>query len=218
MADFTVIFKSLAPLATAGFGTCDEAVVAEWAVVQVRFPNRDVAALPSARQLEHWCVDQAFHAIGQPDLGITHSAEGKPDSIHRPEVHLSIAHHNTADGCWAAVACSDSAIGIDVEAERGAQLQRIARRFLSAPERAALGTSPAELAAVWAIKECMFKAFGPALDFRTDLAVDWCGMLSAEASGVTGHVRGREGRYHLAQLQRAQGHATVWVALGPVRD
>ena len=218
MADFTVIFKSLAPLATAGFGRCDEAVVGEWAVVQVRFPNRDVAALPSTRQLEHWCVDQAFHAIGQSDLRIAHSAEGKPEAIHRPEVHLSIAHHNTADGCWAAVACSDSAIGIDVEAERGDQLQRIARRFLSEPERAALGTSTAELAAAWAIKECMFKAFGPALDFRTDLAVDWCGMLSAEASGVTGHVRGREGRYHLAQLQRAQGHAPVWVALGPVRD
>ena len=218
MADFTVIFKSLAPLATAGFGTCDKAVVAEWAAVQVRFPNRVVAALPPARQLEHWCVDQAFHAIGQSDLRIAHNAKGKPEAFHRPEVHLSIAHHNTADGCWAAVAFSDSAIGIDVEAERGDQLQRIAPRFLSEPELAELGTSPAELAAAWAIKECMFKAFGPALDFRTDLEVVWCGMETARAAGVTGHVRGRKGRYHLAPLQRAKGHAPVWVALGPIRD
>ena len=217
MADFTVIFKSLAPLAAAGFGTCDESVVAEWAAAQVRFPNRDVVALPSARQLEHWCVDQAFHAIGLSDLRIAHNTEGKPEAIDRPEVHVSIAHHSTAYGCWAAVACSDGAIGIDVEAERD-QLQRIAPRFLSESERAALGTAPAELAAAWAIKECMFKAHGPALDFRTDLKVDWCGMESAEASGVTGHVRGREGRYRVVQLQAVPVHPPVWVALGPVRD
>ena len=217
MADFTVIFKSLAPLASAGFGTCDESVVAEWAAAQARFPHRDVAALPPARQLEHWCVDQAFHAIGHPGLRIAHNAEGKPEAIDRPEIRVSIAHHSTADGCWAAVACSDSAIGIDVEAERN-QLQLIAPRFLSESERAALGTAPAELAAAWAIKESMFKAFGPALDFRTDLKVEWSGMESAEASGVAGHVRGRVGRYRLAQLQMADGHAPVWVALGPVRD
>lgn len=217
MADFTVIFKRLAPLATAGFGTCDEAVVAEWAAAQARFPHRDVPALPRARQLEHWCVDQAFHAIGQPDLHIAHNAEGKPEAVGRPEIHLSIAHHSTADGCWAAVACSDSTIGIDVEAERD-QLQRIASRFLSEPERAALGTAHAELAAAWAIKECMFKAFGPALDFRTDLEVAWCGMESAEALGVTGHVRGREGRYRVVRLQAAPVQPPVWVALGPVRD
>lgn len=217
MADFTVIFKSLAPLATAGFSTCNEAVIAEWAAAQARFPHRDVAALPPARQLEHWCVDQAFHAIGHPGLRIAHNAEGKPKAIDRPEIHVSIAHHNTADGCWAAVACSDSAIGIDVEAERD-QLQRIAPRFLSESERAALGTAPAELAAAWAIKECMFKAFGPALDFRADLEVAWCGMESAEASGVAGHVLGRVDRYRLVQLRMAGGHAPIWAALGPVRD
>ena len=217
MADFTVIFKSLAPLATAGFGTSNEVVITEWAAAQVRYPHRDVAALPRARQLEHWCVDQAFHAIGQPDLRISHTADGTPEAIDRPEVHLSIAHHSTADGCWAAVACNDSAIGIDVEAERE-QLQRIAPRFLSESERAALGTAPAELAAAWAIKECMFKAFGPALDFRTDLEVAWCGMESAEASGVTGYVRGREGRYRVVQLQAVPVYPPVWVALGPVRD
>lgn len=216
MADFTVIFKSLAPLASAGFGTCDEAVVAKWAATQDRFSRRDVTALAPARQLEHWCVDQAFHAIGQPELRIAHTPDGKPEAIGQPGIHVSIAHHSTSDGCWAAVACSDSAIGIDVEAERN-QLQRIAPRFLSESERAALGTAPAELAAAWAIKECMFKAFGPALDFRTDMEVAWRGMESAEASGVAGHVRGREGRYRLAQLQMAGGHAPVWVALGPVR-
>lgn len=215
MADFTVIFKSLAPLASAGFGTCDESVVAEWAAAQARFPHRDVTALPPARQLEHWCVDQAFHAIGQPGLRIAHNAEGKPEAIDQPEIHVSIAHHSTADGCWAAVACSESAIGIDVEAERD-QLQRIAPRFLSGSERAALGASPAALAAAWAIKECMFKAFGPALDFRADLEVEWSGMETAEAAGVTGCVRGQAGRYRLNQLRMADGHAPVWLALGPV--
>ena len=215
MADFTVIFKSLAPLATAGFGTCDESVVSEWAKAQVRFPNRDVAALPPARQLEHWCVDQAFHAIGQPDLRIGHNASGKPEAMDQPGMHLSIAHHSTPDGCWAAVACSDSAIGIDVESERE-QLHRIAPRFLSEAERAALGTSTAALAAAWAVKECMFKAHGPALDFRADLEVNWSGTEPIEASGVTGRVRGEEGHYRIAQLQRAQSHAPVWLALGPV--
>ena len=217
MADFTVIFKSLAPLATAGFGTRNKKVIAEWAAAQVRFPHRDVATLPPARQLEHWCVDQAFHAIGHPGLRIAHNAEGKPKAIDRPEIHVSIAHHNTADCCWAAVACSDSAIGIDVEAERD-QLQRIAPRFLSESERAALGTAPAELAAAWAIKECMFKAFGPALDFRSEMEVEWSGMETAEAAGIKGYVRGQEGHYRIAQMQAAPLQPTVWVALGPVRD
>jgi len=215
MADFTVIFKSLAPLATAGFGTCDESVVSEWAKAQVRFPNRDVAALPAARQLEHWCVDKALCAIGQPDLRIGHNPSGKPEAMDQPGMHLSIAHHSTPDGCWAAVACSDSAIGIDVESERE-QLHRIAPRFLSDAERAALGTSTSALAAAWAVKECMFKAHGPALDFRADLEVDWSGTEPIEASGVTGRVRGEEGHYRIAQLQRAQSHAPVWLALGPV--
>ena len=215
MADFTVIFKSLAPLASAGFGTCDESALAEWAAAQVRFPRRDVAALPPARQLEHWCVDQAFHAIGQPDLGIEHTADGKPKAIGQPELQVSIAHHSSSNECWAAVACSKSAIGIDVEAERD-QLQRIAPRFLSETERAALGASPAALAAAWAIKECMFKAFGPALDFRADLKVEWSGMKTAKAAGVTGYARGQEGRYRLAPLQMAHGRSPVWLALGPV--
>ena len=217
MADFTVIFKSLAPLASAGFGTCDEAAIAEWAAAQDRFPHRDVAVLPPARQLEHWCVDQAFHAIGQPNLRIAHNADGKPEAVGRPEIHVSIAHHSTSDGCWAAVACSESPIGIDVEAERD-QLQRIAPRFLSETERAALGASPSTLAPAWAIKECMFKAFGPALDFRADLEVEWSGMETAETAGVTGYVRGQAGRYRLAQLGMADVHAPVWVALGPVNQ
>ena len=217
MADFTVIFKSLAPLASAGFGTCDELAMAEWAAAQVRFPHRDVAALPPIRQLEHWCVDQAFHAIGQPDLGIAHTTDGKPEAIGQPELYVSTAHHSTSDGCWAAVACNESAIGIDVEAERD-QLQRIAPRFLSEKERAALGASPAALAAAWAVKECMFKAHGPTLDFRADLEVEWSGMETAEAAGVTGYVRGQAGRYRLAQLGMADGHAPVWVALGPVNQ
>ena len=215
MAEFTVIFKSLAPLATAGFGTCDESVVAEWAAAQVRFPNRDVATLSAARQLEHWCVDKALHAIGQSDLRIGHNAAGKPEALDRPEMHLSIAHHSTSDGCWAAVACGDSAIGIDVEAERE-QLQRIAPRFLSEDELRALGTSPAALAAAWAVKECMFKAHGPALDFRADMEVNWSGTEPTEASVATGRLRGEDEHYRLAQLQRVQGHAPVWLALGPV--
>ena len=215
MADFTVIFKSLAPLATAGFGTCDAAVVAKWAATQDRFPHRDVAALPPARQLEHWCVDQAFRAIGQPNLRIAHAADGKPEIFGQPQIHVSIAHHSTSDGCWAAVACSESAIGIDVEAERD-QLQRIAPRFLSEKERAALGASPAALAAAWVVKESMFKAFGPALDFRADMEVEWSGMETTEAARVTAYVRGQVGRYRLAQLRMADGHAPVWLALGPV--
>jgi phosphopantetheinyl transferase (holo-ACP synthase) len=217
MADFTVIFKSLAPLASAGFGTCDESAMAEWAAAQVRFPHRDVAALPPARQLEHWCVDQAFHAIGQTDLRIAHNADGKPEAVGQPELHVSIAHHGTSDGCWAAVACSESAIGIDVEAERD-QLQRIAPRFLSETERAALGASHAALATAWAVKECMFKAFGPALDFRADLEVEWSGVEMAEAAGVTGYVRGQEGLYRLAPLRMADGHTPVWLALGPINQ
>lgn len=217
MADFTVIFKSLAPLATAGFGACDASTVAEWAAVQDRFPNRDVTALTAIRQLEHWCIDQSFHALGYSDLRITHTANGKPEAIGNPAIHLSIAHHSMVDGCWAAVALGEGAIGVDVEAERR-QLQRIAPRFLSLAEQEVVGESLAALAGAWAVKECMFKAFGPALDFRRDLQVKWRGLEHAEEAGVIGSVRGSERHYRIVPMQMSLSEAPMWLALGPTSN
>ncbi|HBP44272.1 MAG TPA: hypothetical protein DD635_00095 [Flavobacteriales bacterium] len=217
MADFTVIFKSLAPLAAAGFGKFDAATVAKWATTQVRFPNRKVSDLSPIRQMEHWCVDQVLNSVGHGCLRINHNRNGRPEVEGSPNIHISIAHHSIEDGCWAAIALSDVQVGIDVEAERG-QLQQIAPRFLSVSERKEIGETPAALAATWAIKECMFKSFGPALDLRQDMEVVWPGLKRACKSGVIGRVHGTEWRYRIEPLRNDAGHTPVWLALGPVLD
>ena len=215
MAHFTVIFKSLAPQVAAGFGNQPEAELIEWAKNQNRFPKRNLTQLPLRRQLEHWCVDQCLTALGLAVEQIVHDSNGKPLVQNHPDRHLSIAHHSGAEGCWASVALADASIGIDIETERE-QLRRIASRFLHPNEQAAIGDDVAYLSMAWAVKECMFKAHGPALDFREDLRLRWPGLAAAQTAGIEGAVRGTTGQYRLRKLTHPDGLGTAWLAFGPV--
>lgn len=215
MASFTVIFKSLAPEAVAGFGQISDPALAEWAANQSRFPHRDVEGMTQERQLEHWCVDQVMHSLGLPDAPIHHNAEGKPHLPKQPERHLSIAHHTGPAGCWAAASIASHPVGIDVERERE-QILRIAPRYLDPNEAKALGGDLAGMTTVWAAKECMFKAFGPGLDFREDLQVDWRGMDHALKSGLTASMRGEANRYHVELMAGTDAAPNAWLVLGPM--
>lgn len=215
MADFTVIFKSLAPGLVAGFGDRPKGELAQWAKNQRRFPERDLTKLPPHRQLEHWCVDQCLNALGEDRIAIVHDAHGKPFVQGLESLHISIAHHSNASGCWAAVVCAESPVGVDIETERQ-QLQRIASRFLHPDERTALGDGLASLSMAWAVKESMFKAHGPALDFREDLRIHWRDEKEACTSGIAGSVRGAEGQYRIWKLAHPNGKDWAWLACGPV--
>lgn len=214
MAHFTVIFKSLAPHVAAGFGDQPEAELIEWARGQSRFPERNLTQFPPRRQLEHWCIDQCLTALGLADVQIVHDSNGKPLVQGHSQRHLSIAHHSGAEGCWATVALADAPIGIDIETERE-QLRRIAARFLHPDEQAAIADDVASLAMAWAVKECMFKAHGPALDFREDLRLGWPGQSAAQTAGITGTVRGKTGQYRLRKLTHPDGLGIAWLAFGP---
>lgn len=215
MASFAVIFKSLAPHAAAGFGQIPGPALADWAASQTRFPHREVAGLTPERQLEHWSVDQVMHALGLPDTPIDHHADGKPYLPEQPERHLSIAHNTGPAGCWAAASIASQPVGIDVERERD-QVLRIAPRFLHPDEVEALAGDQAGMTVVWAAKECMFKAFGPELDFREDLRVNWRGMDHSLKNGLTASVRGAAERYHVELMAGPGAAADAWLVLGPL--
>ena len=216
MAHFTVIFKSLAPHVVAGFGNRPEAELAAWAASQRRFPERDLTQFTPQRQLEHWCVDQCLEAMEQSALCLVHDPNGKPMAMDTPDLHVGIAHHSGAEGCWASVALADAPIGVDIESERE-QLRRIAGRFLHPDEQRAIGDDVASLAIAWAVKESMFKAHGPALDFRQDLRIQWPGHTNARTSGVEGTVHGAAGQYRVWRLEHPAGEGPVWLASGPAR-
>ena len=211
MADFTVIFKVWHRWEQRDSARATKRSPPNGLQHRTGFPVESTR-LASRSAAEHWCVDQAFHAIGQSGLRIAHNAEGKPEAIDRPEIHVSIAHpaRQTVAGqrLPAAIAPSARCGG------RAGPVAADRPRFLSESERAALGTAR-RTGCRMATKECMF-----ALDragFPYGYGSGWCGLESAEASGVAGHVRGREGRCQLGRLQTAGGQPPVW-ALGPVRD
>lgn len=215
MASFKVIFKSLAPEAVAGFGQTSAPALSDWAKSQSRFPHRDVVGMATDRQLEQWCVDQAMRSLGLPDAPIHHNADGKPHLPEQPERHLSIAHHTGPAGCWAAASIGNQPVGIDVERIRD-QIVRIAPRFLHPDEVEALAGSVAGMTVVWAAKECMFKAFGPGLDFREDLRVNWPGLDNAIDRGFNGTVQGVAGHYRLERLCGPEVSPEAWLVLGPL--
>lgn len=78
--------------------------------------------------------------------------------------HFSLSH---ADGCVAVIICRQDC-GIDIEKERAAALEKVAARYFSAAENAALAAcSPAARATyffrLWTLKEASVKALGEGL-------------------------------------------------------
>ena len=224
MPNFKVILESLAPSFTVGAFTAAPQEMMEWAENQTRFPQRNVAALPFHRQLEHRAVDLVLghmtsDAVGKsPTRSVIHDANGKPQFTNDPHLFLSIAHHSHGQHCWAAVALSEAPVGCDIESLRP-QLQKVSERFLSPEERLSAGENTDGLCAIWCVKESMFKAFGPSLNFREDLHVTWIGDSAAIDRGIDGLIRDVKGLYRAWRIEETDEKNTLmqfWAVCGPV--
>lgn len=73
----------------------------------------------------------------------------------------------------AAVAVADCPVGIDIEANRQVQFQKVADRFLSSDEQSAAANIELGLLMAWTAKEAVFKADqGRHAQFLTDIDLD----------------------------------------------
>lgn len=109
------------------------------------------------RQRERRCVDQMLSQL-VPGAVLTHAADGAP-LLEGVEMHISVSHCRE----YAAVAlCPDGPVGIDIEQPRPSQLQRVASRFLTTDEQAAIGPDHGSLLRAWTAKEAAYKLLRPA--------------------------------------------------------
>ena len=139
-------FTSSAPLALALAVQADATALLLWAKSQGRFPERDVAALPAHRQLEHYAVDVVLKRMGWEahQMQIVHDAQRKPiiqsEDVGMAQQAIAIAHSTEEGLCHALVTIGSGAIGCDIEGEREA-LRTVAHRVLS-PDEGTAESSP----------------------------------------------------------------------------
>lgn len=206
-----IILHSLAPAVIVVHVKADALFLDRWSKGQDRFPHRPLHDFPTHRLLEHWALDWACSQLDPPlsQAQISHTEIGKPvvaTSKGQSPIHISVSHHTQGEDCWLALCWSKShAVGCDIERPRAA-LRTIAPRILNAQEMAAAGDSLETLCHLWTIKECMFKAFGPGIDFREDLSVSREGhseLSSVELNTwieVIGAVRGENHSWHVMTI------------------
>ena len=216
-------YESTAPNAVAVAVQTNSVDLKHWAKNQIRFPKRDVVCMPAHRQLEHFSVDHALQRLGleAADVHVVHDDNLKPH-IERPNstaIHqaISIAHQTDGDVCHALVALGSSPIGCDIECER-ISLPQIAHRVMST-EEGDEHSSLAQLCAIWTVKESMFKALGPQLDFRRDLRVilppDWNPDIETTWT-IEGLVRGHRYAWEIWNRVSPITNARIWMCCGPM--
>jgi len=130
-----------------------------------------IASVHPRRALEWTAARMLIRRItGMPVSAICLNDEmGKPYLPGHPNRQISISH----SAGRVAVAVSETPIGIDLQVDTP-KLQRIAPKFLSDNEMAAIGIpmERAKIHMVWSAKEAMFKLYGKGqVDFRQHLSV-----------------------------------------------
>lgn len=205
------ILHSLAPSVVVVHVKADPKFLREWSEGQSRFPHRPLVEFQMHRMLEHYALDWAcsHSESALVTRQITHDEHGRPLVIlasGESPIYISVSHHTVENACWLALTWSSAhVVGCDLERPRSA-LRSIAPRILNPMEISAAGNSLRKLCHLWTIKESMFKAFGPSLDFREELSIHW--GKDAEGpivslntwSEVAGSVRGKRLQWLVMEL------------------
>lgn len=174
------------------------------------FPQRDINAFSNDRLREHVAVVSAIsNLINHDNWHLEHGNDvgknGAPELFEnaaRSKFSISISHCSDAKGATIAAVClkeTTSKIGVDIVLKADERIPRVAPRTMSERE---LGEG--QLERVWAVKESMFKAFGPGMDFKNDLEVTF------KKQEVVGKVRGEESQWWVEEKDG------MVVAMGPI--
>lgn len=115
------------------------------------------ACLADERKAVGLLLEEAFACEGST-VSLEHSASGAPYVAGMPE-SISVTH---CRGLAALAVCAEGCkVGIDAEVSgRGAQLSRVAGKFLSEEQLSTWGGDDASLLRAWTIKEAIYKCAG----------------------------------------------------------
>jgi 4'-phosphopantetheinyl transferase len=144
-----------------------------------------------------------------PDnIQFTRTPNGRLVLAGKTAPHFSLSH---ADGCVAVIVCAQPC-GIDIEKPRTAALEKVAARYFSAAENAALAACPpatraASFFRLWTLKEASVKALGEGLANNME-------RLSFDISGAQPRLHDRRIGLQLWQTQLTP----LWLAAAVKTD
>mgnify|MGYP001171694578 CR=1 FL=1 len=173
------------------------------------FPNRNIHSLSHKRVIEHHVVVAAIsEQLGHRNWHLEHENGGRPLLFvngEKSESKISISHMQCPEkASYAAsvLANVDYNIGVDIVYTNDDRLNRISQRTMSESE-----IKDGKLAEVWAIKEAVFKAYGPGIDFKSDIEVE----TPIDSEKVKVNFRGGNGNWLVHEI------SCVTLAMGPFK-
>lgn len=166
----------------------------------------------AARVLLHQLLAEAF-AAPPGSIWLSNAASGRPQLCGAvpPAAAVSLSH----SGEWAAALVNTAGpVGVDIELIRD-KAQRLASKFLSAPETAAaaLTPTPAHYTLLWSAKETLYKlANQRGLIFKTQLLLGT--FVAAGAGTIPGTllVDGQATRHLICYCQPAAGYVLTYAS------
>lgn len=174
------------------------------------FPTRNIQKLTVQRHVEHIGVAKCVSKIlGHGSWHLLYEKDGAPILYEYYKVSnqsISITHSQIEGDTMVAVSTSrkdGKKIGVDLTTKGDERLKKVAPRTMREAE-----VNSGLLAEVWAIKEAMFKAFGPGIDFKEELIVYVDELLEGKEY-VRAEFRGKISKWWVSKEER------FVVALGP---
>ena len=182
----------------------------EMAKLGEHFPTRKVPEYTAQRQVEHLGVAYSVsQLLGHKNWHLLYSEDGAPKlyEYHKPSKYsISISHSRIDGDTIVFVATSDKngdKIGLDLTSKGDPRLERIAPRTMNDPEIAS-----GKLEEIWALKEAMFKAYGPGIDFKDEINI-YVDDLLVGKEYVRAEFRGKISTWWVANEEK------FVLALGP---
>lgn len=167
-----LFIEDVAPL----YACCDALLTAQDIASASRFQNE-------RRRAEHLAWRRVVRRELGRDVRIDYNEVGAP-VVDTPNIYISVSH---ARGC-VAVAIADCRVGVDVE-RTDRDFDRVQSRYMRDTE-ASLSSDEWWPAAVWSIKEAMFKYYGQqSIELLGDLRIE---RYDAERGVAVGCLVGRQ--------------------------
>tara|TARA_Y100000589_G_scaffold140640_1_gene134355 strand:- start:4284 stop:4910 length:627 start_codon:yes stop_codon:yes gene_type:complete len=171
------------------------------------FPKRDINRLIKKRLEEHYAVIASVQKqIGHDNWHLEHEKGGRPILYVNGEKSsrkISISHMQCPEKASYAVSLIaevDFNIGVDIVYTHDERIDRISDRTMNEEE-----VKSGSLAEVWALKEAVYKAFGPGVDLKNEIRVN----IPIESSEVDVECRGVNGKWKVFEV------SCVTLAMGP---